>query len=155
MPERTVDVLVVGAGPVGLTMAAALHHYGLTCRIVDKAPVASDKSKALVVWSRTLELLDNLKLADTFVKAGLKATGASVYSGGKRIAHVTIAGVESPFGYPLMIPQNETERLLAEHLTQQGIRIERSVELTAFREESDAIACTLRHPDGREESLRV
>ncbi len=155
MPEPTVDVLVVGAGPVGLTMAAALHHYGLTCRIVDKAPVASDKSKALVVWSRTLELLDNLKLADTFVKAGLKATGASVYSGGKRIAHVTIAGVESPFGYPLMIPQNETERLLAEHLTQQGVRIERRVELTAFREEADAIECTLRHPDGREESLRV
>jgi 2-polyprenyl-6-methoxyphenol hydroxylase-like FAD-dependent oxidoreductase len=159
MPERTVDVLVVGAGPVGLTMAAALHHYGLTCRIVDKAAVASDKSKALVVWSRTLELLDNLHLADTFVKTGLKATGASVYSGGKRISHVTIAGVQSPFGYPLMIPQNETERLLAAHLTQQGIRIERSVELTSFREEADAVACTLRHtggdPDGQEESLRV
>src|SRR5580693_9193883 len=137
MPERTVDVLVVGAGPVGLTMAAALHHYGLACRIVDKSPVASDKSKALVVWSRTLELLANLNLADTFVQSGLKATGASVYSGGKRISHVTMTGVESPYGYPLMIPQNEAERLLAAHLTAQGIRIERSVELTSFREESD------------------
>ncbi len=155
MPDQTVDVLVVGAGPVGLTMAAALHHYGLTCRIVDKSPVASDKSKALVVWSRTLELLANLNLADTFVQSGLKATGASVYSGGKRISHVTMTGVESPYGYPLMIPQNETERLLAAHLTAQGIRIERSVELTSFREESDAIACTLKHPDGHDESVRA
>jgi 2-polyprenyl-6-methoxyphenol hydroxylase-like FAD-dependent oxidoreductase len=159
MPDRTVDVLVVGAGPVGLTMAAALHHYGLTCRIVDKAAVASDKSKALVVWSRTLELLANLGLADTFVQTGLKAVGASVYSGGKRISHITIAGVQSPFGFPLMIPQNETERLLTAHLTQQGLRIERNVEFASFHEEADAVACTLRptegHPDGQEESLRV
>src|SRR5580704_9055665 len=155
MPKPTADVLVVGAGPVGLTMAAALNHYGITCRLIDKAAAPTNKSKALVVWSRTLELLDNLDLAETFVHTGLKARGASVYSGGKRIAHVEIAGVESPFGYPLMIPQNETERLLAEHLAKQGVTVERQVELLSFSEQADAVACTLRKADGREEQLSV
>ncbi|TAM03622.1 MAG: FAD-binding protein, partial [Pusillimonas sp.] len=51
-------VLVVGAGPVGLTMAAELARYGVSVRIVDKAATRTDKSKALVLWSRTLELLE-------------------------------------------------------------------------------------------------
>jgi 2-polyprenyl-6-methoxyphenol hydroxylase-like FAD-dependent oxidoreductase len=153
MPVTSIDVLVVGAGPVGLTLAAALNHYGVACRLIDKAAAPTDKSKALVVWSRTLELLDNLDLADTFVKSGLKARGASVYSGGKRIAHVEIAGAHSPFGYPLMIPQSETERLLCEDLTKKGIPVERQVELVSLSEQPDAVACTLRHVDGREEQL--
>lgn len=54
----TTQVLIVGAGPVGLTMAAELARYGVSVRIVDKAAQRTDKSKALVVWSRTLELLE-------------------------------------------------------------------------------------------------
>jgi 2-polyprenyl-6-methoxyphenol hydroxylase-like FAD-dependent oxidoreductase len=153
MPGSTVDVLIVGAGPVGLTMAAALNQHGLSCRLIDKADAATDKSKALVVWSRTLELLDNLDLADTFVKTGLIGRGASVYSGGKRMAHIEIAGVESPFGFPLLIPQNETERLLTEYLAKKGIKVERQLEFVSLSEQADAVACTLRHADGREEQL--
>ncbi len=52
------EVLIAGAGPVGLTLAAELTRYGVSVRVVDKAPRRSDKSKALAVWSRTLELLD-------------------------------------------------------------------------------------------------
>jgi 2-polyprenyl-6-methoxyphenol hydroxylase-like FAD-dependent oxidoreductase len=144
-------VLVVGAGPVGLTMAAALTRHGVACRVIDKAAAPSDKSKALVVWSRTLELLDGLGLAETFVQSGLKTHAASVYSEGKRIVHIEIAGVASPFAFPLMIPQSETERLLSEHLARHGVAIDRRVELVSFTERPDAVAGTLRHADGREE----
>jgi 2-polyprenyl-6-methoxyphenol hydroxylase-like FAD-dependent oxidoreductase len=155
MPNPAIEVLVVGAGPVGLTMAAALTRHGLKCRIIDKAAAPNDKSKALVVWSRTLELLDSLGLAETFVQTGMKAVGASVYSGGKRMAHISVAGVESPFGFPLMIPQNETERLLTQHLSGNGIAVERSLELASFTELPDQVTCALKHSDGREESLTV
>ena len=71
------DVLVVGAGPVGLTMAAELARYGISARIVDKAAGRSDKSKALVLWSRTLELIDRMGCGASFVDAGLKVTAAN------------------------------------------------------------------------------
>jgi 2-polyprenyl-6-methoxyphenol hydroxylase-like FAD-dependent oxidoreductase len=152
---ESVDVLIVGAGPVGLTMAAAATHHGLRCRLVDKAPAPSDKSKALAVWTRSMELLDGLDLAETFVRTGLKLNAGSMYAHGKRMVHLVLTGDESPFGFPLMIPQNETERLLTEHLAQHGVTVERRVELLGFTDGGDAVRATLRHPDGREETLAV
>jgi len=148
-------VLIVGAGPVGLTMAAALTHQGIACRIVDRAPAPSDRSKALAIWSRTLELLDGLGLADTFVAHGLRVRGASMYAEGERLVHVELAGVDSPFGFPLMIPQSETERLLHEHLDRQGVTVERGVELSSFAQTADVVRCRLRHADGREEQVET
>ncbi len=153
MPPAPLDALIIGAGPVGLTMAAALHHQGLRCRIIDKAPAPSDKSKALVVWCRSLELLDPLDLADTFVHLGRKLTGGSIYAGGKRLVHLALTSEDSPYGFPLMIPQNESERLLTEHLARNDIHVERPVELLSFVENENAVACTLRHADGRIESI--
>ena len=149
--QPAVDALIVGAGPVGLTLAAALTHHGLKCRIVDKAASPTDKSKALVVWSRTLELLDGLGLAEVFVKSGLKVQAASIYGDGKRLIHLGITGVESPFPFPLMIPQSETERLLSAHVAHQGVAIERGVEMLSFTEQADGVGVTVRHADGREE----
>jgi len=149
------DVLIVGAGPVGLTMAAALVTQGIRCRIIDQAPLPSDKSKALVIWSRSLELLDKLGLSATFINTGMKLRGASIHGDGRRLVHVQTAGVESPFGFPLMIPQNETERLLTEFLAQHQILIERQVELVTFDEQLDEVPCQLRHADGRTETLAV
>ncbi|MGC4006730.1 MAG: FAD-dependent monooxygenase [Pirellulales bacterium] len=160
MNANTHDLLIIGAGPVGLTMATAAHRQGLTCRIIDKAAAPSDKSKALVLWSRSLELFDKIDdggdtLAQTFVAAGMKIDGARIYADGKPVVHVEIAGVDSPFGFPLMIPQNVTERLLTEHLAAQGITIEREVELISFEHHADAVRGTLRHADGRDEAFVV
>jgi 2-polyprenyl-6-methoxyphenol hydroxylase-like FAD-dependent oxidoreductase len=134
-------------------MAAALTHQGMPCRIIDKAPVPSDKSKALAVWCRTLELLDGIGLADTFVQTGLKLSGGSMYADGKLLVHLHLTSDESRYGFPLMIPQNVTERLLTEHLARVGVPVERPVELATFTESADGLRCTLRHADGREEQL--
>jgi 2-polyprenyl-6-methoxyphenol hydroxylase-like FAD-dependent oxidoreductase len=147
------EVLIAGAGPVGLTAAVALNHFGVKCRIVDKAPLPSDKSKALVVWCRTLELLDPLGLAETFVQTGLKATGGNIFANGKRVIHLDLQTDESQYGFPLMIPQSETERLLTEHLSRQGIVVERPVELLGFTESEHGVLSHLRHADGREEMV--
>ncbi len=66
------QVLIVGAGPVGMTAAAELARYGVPVRIVDHAARRTDKSRALVVWSRTLELRDRAGCAAGFVAAGHK-----------------------------------------------------------------------------------
>ena len=63
-------VLVVGAGPVGLTLALALRQQEIAVRLVDRAPQPSDRSKALVIGPRTLELLDLHGCVVALLKAG-------------------------------------------------------------------------------------
>jgi 2-polyprenyl-6-methoxyphenol hydroxylase-like FAD-dependent oxidoreductase len=146
------QVLVVGAGPVGLTMAAELARYGVSVRIVEKAAQRTDKSKALVLWSRTLELLDRAGCSDTFVAAGHKVDAANIITGGKTVGHVSFTGVQSAYPYALMLPQSETERLLEAHLKTMGIKVERQVELITFTDNGAAVTATLRHVDGGEET---
>jgi len=145
------DVLVAGAGPVGLAMAIELARYGLSVRIVDKAAQRTDKSKALVLWSRTLELMDRGGYGQALIDAGYPVSAVNIVDGGKQIAHITLDGVASPHPYALMLPQSETERLLEEHLTALGVQLERSVELARFVASSDQVVSTLRHSDGMEE----
>src|ERR1700709_850101 len=110
------QVTIVGAGPVGLTMAAELARYGVSVRIVDKAAHRTDKSKAGVVWSRTLELLDRANCADAFVASGNKVAAANIIADKTVIGHINMSDVKSPFPFALMLPQSDTERLLEEHL---------------------------------------
>ncbi len=149
------QVLVIGAGPVGLTMAAELTRYGVSVRIVEKAAQRTDKSKALVLWSRTLELLDRAGCADTFVAAGQKVDAANIIAANKLLAHVSFANVKSPYPYALMLPQSETERLLEEHLNRLGVQVERQIELTRFEIGETGVKATLRSASGQEETLEV
>jgi 2-polyprenyl-6-methoxyphenol hydroxylase-like FAD-dependent oxidoreductase len=149
------QVLVVGAGPVGLTMAAELARYGVPVRIVDKAAHRTDKSKALVLWSRTLELLERAGCAASFVDAGQKVDAANIVAGRSTVGRVEIASVKSPYPYALMLPQSETERLLEQHLKSYGVTVERQVELTEFSQTDDGVAGKLRRADGSEDGFEA
>jgi 2-polyprenyl-6-methoxyphenol hydroxylase-like FAD-dependent oxidoreductase len=152
----SLDALIIGAGPVGLTMAAALTYQGLKYRLIEKAASPTDKSKALVVWSRTLELMSPMGIADKLLNAtGIRVKAGSIYADHKRVVHFTLTSDESPYGFPLMLPQSETERVLAEHLGHHGIAAERQVELMSFSEHQDSVVCRLRHPDGRDETVET
>jgi 2-polyprenyl-6-methoxyphenol hydroxylase-like FAD-dependent oxidoreductase len=147
-------VLIIGAGPVGLTLACELTRYGVPVRIVDKEAARTDKSKALVLWSRSLELLDRGGGAEPFISAGFKAHAVNLTAGNRVIGRITMGDVKSPFPFALMLPQSETERLLEERLGGLGVAVERSVEVTAFSPFADGIDTVLRHPDASEERLR-
>ncbi len=149
------DVLVVGAGPVGLTMAAELARYGVSTRIVEKAAARTDKSKALVLWSRTLELIDRMGCDASFVDAGLKVTAANIVAGSRQVGHVRLDTMETPHPYALMLPQSETERLMEQHLNACDVQVKRQVELVRFAPGADKVVVTLRHEDGREETLQT
>ena len=149
------DVLIVGAGPVGLTAALALTRNGVRCRIVDRNESRTDKSKALVLWSRTLELLDGLGGAGRFLDVGIRAHGASLYGHGKRLVHATLDDIDSPYPFALMIPQSDTERLLEEWVASLGVTIERRVEVRAITTDAASVGATLVHADGREETIRT
>jgi 2-polyprenyl-6-methoxyphenol hydroxylase-like FAD-dependent oxidoreductase len=146
-------VLIVGAGPVGMTMASELVRYGVAIRIIDKAAERTDKSKALVLWSRTLELLNRGGGSAPFVEAGFKAEAVNFVAGDKMIGRVTMDSVQSPYPFGLMLPQSDTERLLEQRLDEQGVTVERRIELVTFTQRTDGVEAVLRHADGREETV--
>jgi 2-polyprenyl-6-methoxyphenol hydroxylase-like FAD-dependent oxidoreductase len=147
------QVLIVGAGPVGLTLAMELIRYGISVRIVDKAPARTDRSKALVLWSRTLELLERGPSAGRFVEAGFKVNAVNMISGDKLIGHVDMSSLDSPHNYARMLTQADTERLLEEYLTELGVKVERSVEVSALTVGEKSVNAVLRGADGSEESI--
>lgn len=148
-------VLIVGAGPVGLTLAASLRRLGVPVRIVDTQPARTDKSKALVVWSRTLELLDIEAdgCADAFIAAGLEGTGARMFANGRELFHVDLAAAPSRYNFALLLPQSETERLLEARLAALGVAVERQATLTTFVDHGDGVTATLQRASGETEDV--
>ncbi len=130
-------VLIVGAGPVGLTAAAMLNHYGIPVRIIDKKPLPTQTSNAVVIHSRTLELMGMLGLTNQFVAAGRLTKSMEMYSNLSHLASIHFDLIESQYKYLCCVPQNITEKILIEHLTQQGISVERSIELLSINTEMD------------------
>ena len=155
--EMKTDVLVVGAGPVGLTMATELARYGMSVRIIDQNTSRTDKSKALVLWARTLELMDRMApgCTERFIAAGLKVENANIFSGEEKIAHVDLGSVDSPYKFVLMIPQSETERLLEEQLDVFGVKTERQLALNDFEQSEEGVKCSLVRSDGSKEIVEA
>ena len=119
------DVLVVGAGPVGLMMAGELARHGIKPRIIEKAPAPSDKSKAFGIHARTMEIFENLGIVERFLKEGNICNGLNFYDEGKELAEIDLSHIESKYPFVLILAQSITERLLAEHLYSFGIEVER------------------------------
>ncbi|GGC59423.1 FAD-dependent monooxygenase [Chelatococcus reniformis] len=147
------DILVVGAGPVGLTMACELARHGARCRIIDRAPEPLPYCRAIGVTPRTLEVWDDMGIARTMIDAGLWLTGQrSVIAG--QPPHDAAA---PPLGLPyaqLGLPQYTTERVLTQHLAGFGLTVERGVELASLRQDGAAATVSLARADGSIEEAR-
>ncbi|HEY7358862.1 MAG TPA: FAD-dependent monooxygenase [Ktedonobacterales bacterium] len=144
--------LVVGAGPTGLMMALQLARHGVACRIIDKQPHATTTSNAIGVQARTLELFDQLGLIDEALAQGNRLHGMNIYADGQRLIQVRFDDLPAPYPFTLSLPQSETERILAKHLAEMGVQVERQVELIGFTQDTQAVTATLRHADGHEET---
>lgn len=144
-------VLVVGGGPVGLVMASELARTGVPARIVDKLAEPSPWSRAVGVHARTLELLERLEVTERIVAESVHVRGASLVAEGETLAEIGFEHVDSAYRFAACLPQDVTEAILRERLSELGLETERAVELVGLEQEDDGVAATLRHADGREE----
>jgi 2-polyprenyl-6-methoxyphenol hydroxylase-like FAD-dependent oxidoreductase len=150
-----VDVLVVGAGPVGLTMACELARNGVNCRIIDKAAAPATTSRALAIFPRTLEMFQIMGLIGPVLEAGHQLNGVAIYNRSGQIAHIGFCGLPSRYRFAISLPQSETERLLTEHLGHFGIAVDRGNELVALSQSPAAARAVIRNSAGVEESLEA
>ena len=149
------DVLVVGAGPTGLTLAAQLQAMGATCRIVDRQPDRVHESRALAVQPRTLEVLRGLGITQELLKRGNDAVWVQLHAG-TRVVRIRLFGLglaDTAYPFLLFVSQADTEQVLIDHLAARGVGVERRVELVGFHADQGAVTCTLRHGDGRTEQV--
>ncbi|MFC7395605.1 FAD-dependent monooxygenase [Chelatococcus sp. GCM10030263] len=152
MHRRNMDVLVVGAGPVGLTLAAELARHGVRCRIIDRLEKPLPYCRAIGVTPRSLEVLEDMGVARQMVEAGVWITGLRSVINGQVIPDKMRDLSDLPYG-ELGVPQYETERILAEHLDRIGGVVERGIALAALRQTEEGVAVALETAEGREEAV--
>ncbi|PWK85268.1 FAD-dependent monooxygenase [Fulvimonas soli] len=153
-------ILIVGAGPTGLTLACELARRGVPFRLVDAAPEPFRGSRGKGTQPRSLEIFDDLGIAAEVVGAGRFHLPVRFYEADGSHHDVDLhagrhARPDAPYGSTLLVPQWRVEQALRERLRALGGRVEYGVALTAFAQDADAVDATLAHADGRAEVQRA
>jgi pentachlorophenol monooxygenase len=148
---REVDVLVVGAGPVGLTLAVELRRRGIGCRVIDRLAEPVPYAKAVGIQPRTLEIWESVGIVRDALDRSTLMAGQLVFVNGRQTARMVLQlPPEIPFTF-VALPQYETERMLTDHLAGLGADVERGVELTSFAQDADGVVARLAGSSGEEE----
>ena len=144
-PSGEAEVLVVGAGPVGLVMACELARRQVPVRVIDKLPAPTTESRAILLHPRSLEMLERIGVVDEIIASGVRTDGMQMHASGKTLADFTFDGVPSHYPFTVTTAQTETERILATRLAELGVSIERGIELVSFDQDDDRVRYRLRH----------
>ena len=139
------DILIVGAGPVGLFLANECARRGLRWRLVESRPSQSVHSKALAIFPRTLEIFDMAGVVSPFLEAANRVTSVAILTHGRALAHMRFAPEESPYQFIAMVPQDVTERLLVEELSRKGGAVEYETTFVSATEQDEGVSVTLDH----------
>ena len=136
------DVLVVGAGPTGLTVAASLVARGVRTTVVDRRAAMAHTSRAGAVNARTLEVLADLDVTRRLVKEGVHAPRFTIRERGRTLMRLDFGGLATEYPYTLLVPQNITEKLLFDRLVELGGTVLRPKTLTTITQDSDGVMAT-------------
>ena len=153
--SRDCQVLVVGAGPTGLVLAAQLLARGIDTRIVDQGDGPAKESRAVSVHARTLELLDTMGLAEAFIEHGHRGRRYRMYVGNRSLLNLDMTRNGSRYGFTLNLAQSQTERLLRARVHELGGTIEQRSELAGLCQRGDGVDATLRDAEGRETQIHA
>jgi 2-polyprenyl-6-methoxyphenol hydroxylase-like FAD-dependent oxidoreductase len=143
MPSASTDVLIVGAGPTGLTLATALSTRGIQTIIVDREAAGANTSRAAVVHARTLEVLEPIGVAERLVKLGIKAPRFTIRDRDRILVTLRFNDLPSRYPYSLMISQAVTESVLRERFAELGGQVRWGQALTDLTQNDHGVIATL------------
>jgi len=142
LADRT-EVLVVGAGPVGLAVAASLAGHGHDVTVVDRQAAGANTSRAAVVHARTLEMLDRIGVSERMAGLGIQARQFTIRDGDRELVPVRFDDLPTEYPYTLMVPQNITEQILLDRLEELGGKVHRPYVATGVSQTADSAEVTL------------
>ncbi len=156
-PTPNMPVLIVGAGPTGLTLGLRLARHGVPFRIIDQASGPGQASRAMVLQARTLEFYGQLGLAEAVIERGIQVETVHFREHGTEVATLSLSGAGtgiSPYPIALSFPQDDHERFLVDQLASQGVTVEWGTALHGFEDRGGHVRATLR-VDGTEEDCEA
>lgn len=145
-----IDVLVVGAGPVGLYAALLLARQGFNVRIIEKQKQSPCFSRAIGMNARTLELFQESCMSDIFIDKGVKIHGTTIFEGDQQLGEINFSEIPSDFNFLLALPQSTIEQVFASALDKEGIIVERGVTLTYFIHTKNYVKARISYGESRE-----
>ena len=152
------DVLIAGAGPTGLALACQLIRYGVDFAIVDKKETTTPHSKAIGVQARTLEIYEQIGLADKLVELGAIVEKARMFAGGKVRGEAEFKDIGkglSPYPYILIVEQGRHERLLYDHIKANGCDVRWQTELIDFEQDEAKVVARVSSADGQTDTIEA
>ena len=157
LPKKT-DVLIVGAGPTGLSLACQFIRYGLDFVIIEKNEAITPFSKALGVHARTLEIYEQLGLGEEAVKRGTIAGKVRMLEGGKVVGEADLSTIGkglSAYPFMLVLEQSQNERLLYEYVTAHAREVFWNHELTGLNQDESIVTVTVKNEHGDIETIEA
>lgn len=143
-------VLIVGGGPVGMLLSVLLSRDGVHARIIEKALAPNDKSRAMAILPRTMEVFEDVGLSDEILRRGNKMKGIKARPGWRPF-FLDFQKLNTRYPFFISLQQYQTEEILRADVRRRGINVERGVELVGYEQGPDGVVAQLEHADGRTE----
>jgi len=139
------DILIAGAGPVGLFLANECARRGLRYRIVEARSSQSEHSKALAIFPRTLEIFDMAGIVTPFLEKANRVTSVAIVTHERPVAHMRFEPEDSPYAFVAMVPQNVTESLLLQELRRKGGDVQYNTAFVSADQQGNDVSVTVNH----------